>query len=90
MPLALILNELLTNAAKYGGNASGECIIRVGLSQEGDRFTLYVEDDGPGFDLKAVAKRSSGLGLVQGLAGQLRGQFEVTRSPATRCTLRFA
>jgi PAS domain S-box-containing protein len=90
MPLALILNELLTNAAKYGGNGHGENIIRVGLSKEGDLFTLYVEDDGPGFDLKAVAKRSSGLGLVQGLAGQLRAQFEVTRKPATRCTLRFA
>jgi PAS domain S-box-containing protein len=88
MPLALILNELLTNAAKYGGSG-GDCRIRVGLSQEGDGFTLYVEDDGPGFDLKTVAKRSSGLGLVQGLAGQLRGQFEVTRNPATRCTLRF-
>ena len=58
--------------------------------QGGRLFVLYVEDDGPGFDLKTVASRSSGLGLVQGLAGQLRGHFEVTRNPATRCTLRFA
>jgi PAS domain S-box-containing protein len=90
MPLALILNELLTNAAKYGVNGSGDCVIRVGLTKEGDSFVLYVEDDGPGFDLKTVASRSSGLGLVQGLAGQLRGHFEMTRNPATRCTLRFA
>jgi two-component sensor histidine kinase len=90
MPLALILNELLTNAAKYGVNGSGDCVIRVGLTKEGNSFVLYVEDDGPGFDLKTVASRSSGLGLVQGLAGQLRGHFEVTRNPATRCTLRFA
>jgi PAS domain S-box-containing protein len=89
MPLALILNELLTNAAKHGADRSGECVIRVGLNKEGEHFTLYVEDDGPGFDLETVAKRSSGLGLVQGLAGQLRAQFEVTRSPVTRCTLRF-
>jgi PAS domain S-box-containing protein len=89
MPLALILNELVTNAAKYGVDGGGECVIRVGLTKEDDSFILHVEDDGPGFDLKTVASRSSGLGLVQGLAGQLRGQFEVTRSPATRCTLRF-
>jgi PAS domain S-box-containing protein len=89
MPLALILNELLTNAAKHSADGSGECVIRVGLNKEGEHFTLYVEDDGPGFDLETVAKRSSGLGLVQGLAGQLRAQFEVTRSPVTRCTLRF-
>jgi PAS domain S-box-containing protein len=90
MPLALILNELLTNAAKYGVNGSGDCVFRVGLTKEADSFILYVEDDGPGFDLTTVASRSSGLGLVQGLAAQLRGQFEVTRNPATRCTLRFA
>jgi PAS domain S-box-containing protein len=90
MPLALILNELLTNAAKYGGSGHSECVIRVGLNKDGDSFTLYVEDDGPGFDLKTVAKRSSGLGLVQGLAGQLRGQFDVTRSPCSRCTLKFS
>ncbi len=34
MPLALILNELLTNALKYGANADGEVNIRIGLTKE--------------------------------------------------------
>ena len=38
MPLALILNELLTNAAKYGVNGSGDCVIRVGLTKGGRLF----------------------------------------------------
>ncbi len=88
MPLALILNELLTNAAKYGCNGNGESQIRVGLAN-GDGFELYVEDDGPGFDLQAVSSRSSGLKLVQLLARQLRGHFEVSKSSASRCTVRF-
>jgi len=87
MPLALILNELLTNAAKYGATKPGS-VIRAGLVGEGDAFVLYVEDDGPGFDLSAVRQRSSGLYLVQGLARQLRGQFEVSKNP-TRCSVRF-
>jgi two-component sensor histidine kinase len=29
------------------------------------------------------------LALVQGLARQLRGEFEVARTPATRCSVRF-
>jgi PAS domain S-box-containing protein len=90
MPLALILNELLTNAAKHGRNSSGEGIIRVGLIQEEGSFVLYVEDEGPGFDLSSLQHRSSGLQLVQGLARQLRGQFEVSRTPATRCSVRFS
>ena len=89
MPLALIANELLTNAVKYGLNGQGAGTIRVGLRREDDSFLFYVEDDGAGFDLQSVQQRSSGLKLVQGLARQLGGKFEVTRTPATRCSVRF-
>jgi PAS domain S-box-containing protein len=89
MPLALIANELLTNAVKYGLSDSGTGTIRVRLTKENELFLFYVEDEGPGFDLQSVRRRTSGLALVQGLARQLRGKFEVTRTPATRCILRF-
>ena len=36
MPLALILNELLTNAVKYGTNSRGEVSIKVGLIKESE------------------------------------------------------
>jgi PAS domain S-box-containing protein len=87
MPLALILNELLTNAVKYGCTGGPETQIRVGLAN-GSGFELFVEDDGPGFDLQSVKDRSSGLKLVQLLARQLRGQLVVSREPS-RCTIRF-
>ncbi|HTC03515.1 MAG TPA: PAS domain S-box protein [Xanthobacteraceae bacterium] len=90
MPLALILNELLTNSVKYGCNGAGENLIRVGLTNGGGDFILYVEDDGPGFDLQSVIKTSSGLKLVQLLARQLRGQFEVVSKPSSRCSVRFS
>jgi PAS domain S-box-containing protein len=82
MPLALIINELLTNAAKHGARG-GKATIRTG-----DAHVLYVEDDGPGFDFESVRKHASGLHLVQGLAGQIRGKLEVTRNP-TRCSVRL-
>jgi PAS domain S-box-containing protein len=89
MPLALIANELLTNAVKYGLNGQGAGTIRVRLRRADESFLFYVEDDGPGFDLQSVQRRSSGLALVQGLARQLGGKFEVTRTPDTRCSVRF-
>src|SRR5215470_6425313 len=89
IPLALIVNELLTNAVKHGLIGRGAGAIRVRLTRENDSFLVYVEDDGPGFHLQSVQLRSSGLALVQGLARQLRGEFEVTRTPATRCSVRF-
>jgi len=90
MPLALILNELLTNAVKHGLRDRPGGTIRVGLTSEGDSYRLCVEDDGPGFDLTSVRNRSSGLALVQGLARQLHGRFEVERNPTTRCSLQFS
>jgi PAS domain S-box-containing protein len=88
MPLALILNELLTNAVKHGMKGRPGT-IQVGLERDGESLLLYVEDEGPGFDMEAVAKRSSGLQLVQGLARQLRGRFETRRNPA-RCAIHFS
>jgi PAS domain S-box-containing protein len=89
MPLALILNELLTNAIKHGLNGQTEGTIRAGLTKDGDDFVLSVEDDGPGFDVTSVRNRSSGLRLVQGLARQLCGRFDVTTNSGTRCAVRF-
>jgi PAS domain S-box-containing protein len=93
-PLALILNELITNAAKHGStgrgeDGRGEVAIRVRLTKESDLFTLQVEDDGSGFDLSTARHRSSGLGLVQGLVGQIGGRFYVERTPGARCTVEF-
>jgi two-component sensor histidine kinase len=90
MPIALILNELLTNAVKHGINGSGGGTIRVALIPAESGYELRVQDDGPGFDLDtAKHKRSSGLGLVAGLARQIGGRFKVERDGGARCVVRF-
>jgi PAS domain S-box-containing protein len=88
MPLSLILNELITNAAKYGAKTQGADAIRVVLVEQGGMFQLSVEDSGEGFDLAIARKASSGLQLVLGLARQIHGTVEVTRHPSC-VTLRF-
>jgi PAS domain S-box-containing protein len=88
-PLALILNELITNAAKHAVNGHGVTSIEVSLERVDGDFVLRVEDDGPGFELPKAGRRSSGLGLVMGLVGQIGGSFTVERLPGARCTIRF-
>ncbi|OCK56968.1 PAS domain S-box protein [Bradyrhizobium sp. LMTR 3] len=85
MPLALILNELLTNAVKHGTRDYARQAVRVSLTSQDGRLALCVEDDGEGFDLEAVRKNSSGLRLVLGLARQLHGTLHVTKSPSRAC-----
>jgi PAS domain S-box-containing protein len=88
-PLALILNELITNAAKYGTDDDGRGTVRISLGRDGRNFELRVEDDGPGFDLAETKRRGSGLGLVAGLARQIGGTFAVERTPGACCTVSF-
>jgi two-component sensor histidine kinase len=89
IPLALALNELLTNAAKHGANEVGRVTINVGLSQRSGEIELYVQDRGAGFNFEEVQGRSSGLRLVTKLARRLHGTFPVERRSGARCTLRI-
>jgi two-component sensor histidine kinase len=88
MPLALIVNELVTNAVKHGIKDRENDSVHVNLTESEGQLSLSIEDPGGGFDLDAVRRASSGLQLVSGLARQLRGSFEVTRNPSRAC-LRF-
>jgi PAS domain S-box-containing protein len=88
MPLALILNELLTNAVKYGHCNGGA--IKVAFNECDGLYEMRVEDNGPGFQLAGeIRKRASGLGLVVGLARQIGGTFAVDGSNGARCIVRF-
>jgi two-component sensor histidine kinase len=89
VPIGLILNELLTNALKYGRPATGTQSVRVTFVRDAGRLRLCVADNGPGFDLSETRKRASGLGLVRGLLRQLGGAIEVQRSGGSHCIVSF-
>ncbi len=89
MPLALILNELLSKAAD--GDEAEACggAVRVGLKKVPGSLMLFVEDRHPGSAWGRTGKSSSGLGLVAGLARQLGGSLQVTRKNGARCVVQF-
>lgn len=72
-PLALIANELLTNAVKYANGPAAA--VSLDFVRVGDEAVLTVRDNGPGFAPSASGPSSSGLGLVRGLCRQIGGQF---------------
>jgi two-component sensor histidine kinase len=68
VPLALVINELGTNAIKY--RASRDAPIAVRLLSRADGVELRLENAGQlkaGFDLAKIASSVSGLGLVKAL-----------------------
>ncbi len=78
--LALILNELLSNASKHGAQRAW-----VTLRRTGDACQLEVSDDGPGFppDFNPERDAHQGLDLVTTLAERdLQGRISFGNTPA--------
>jgi two-component sensor histidine kinase len=83
VPVAMILNELVTNAVKYGRRADQPARVKVVFKRlEQGRWVLSVEDNGPGISPDAEKSRSIGMRLIRSLATQLGGVLEVASSPS--------
>ncbi|WP_293898676.1 sensor histidine kinase [Phenylobacterium sp.] len=82
--LGLIVNELVTNAAKhaFAGGRGGQ--VTVTLSAEGARLRLAVADDGPGQAGGGTRDGGLGLRMVRSLAAGLGGEVRFGGGPGTR------
>ena len=92
MPMALILNELVTNSLKYAfpEESSGSITVGIHMVEQG-LVELTVEDDGIGLpeDFDITNSRSLGHTLIHGLCSQLDARAEVDGSAGTRFAMRF-
>lgn len=92
IPVSLILNELISNALKHAfpGGRSGS--IQVEAKREGERVALSVRDDGVGVpeEIDVHRPKSLGLEIVNILARQLKGEFELDRAGGTAFLIRFS
>jgi len=68
VPLALVINELGTNAIKY--RSSRELAIEVRIESRAEGIALQIDNAGrlpPGFDLARITSGVSGLSLIKAL-----------------------
>ncbi|NEX95099.1 ATP-binding protein [Caulobacter sp. 17J65-9] len=87
--VGLIVNELVTNAAKYAF-PKGEGAVEIRLEADHGGCTLTVADDGVGLGDGAVRGSGMGTKIVQGLAAQLGGSFDRRNGPVgTVATVAF-
>jgi PAS domain S-box-containing protein len=80
--LAVVTNELITNALKHGApGAEGRLQVEVRLAREAGRLHIAVWSTGPplpeGFD--PGAQKGMGLRLAQSVIGEYRGRFCLRR-----------
>ncbi len=74
----LILNELVSNAYKYGKPRYGQPRISLSLEQRDGWIVGRIQDNGPGLDDAELLHRSDTLGmqLISALVKQLQGKLE--------------
>ena len=79
----MALNELCTNAVKYGAlsTAKGQIEIASAVDEETQRFKLtWTEKGGP--PVQKPARRSFGTRLIDRIADQLHGEVRLSFEPA--------
>jgi two-component sensor histidine kinase len=87
IPFGLILNELVTNAFKYGFPNDRENTLTVNVSNESDFYSLVVSDNGDGIVRKET--EVIGLHLVKRLTKQLMGAFSCENENGGKFTVIF-
>ena len=80
IPVALIVNELVSNCFKHAFSADRGGQVRIALEPRGEDWLLTVSDDGRGFSASRSRPARTGIGteLVGALAAQLKGNVEMS------------
>lgn len=90
MAMALVVNELLTNALKYAFVDGRGGTVAVTLRNNDDGLILAIADNGVGLPTGMTWENTTSLGLrlVNNLARQIGGVVEMSGGDGTRITLR--
>jgi len=92
LPLAVILNEAITNSIKYAfpGNGGGKIRLSLRGLATGE-IILQIRDNGVGLpaDNRHLEKKSLGLSLITGLAKQLHGICTIENDGGVAITIQF-
>jgi two-component system, sensor histidine kinase PdtaS len=92
VPLGLIINEAIINSFKYAFPDGSKGEIKIRMQQSiADGIVLDIQDDGIGLPINFNWQHTQSLGmsLMQGLAKQLDGQFEIINNKGLTIQVKF-
>lgn len=83
IPIALMVNELITNAAKHAYEGQTGFDIRVGLVRSGDVINVSVSDEGVGLppDFDLATTKGLGMRLLRAFLQQLAATITINSHP---------
>jgi len=91
IPVALIINEAVTNSIKYAFPNKRRGKIKISVKKENDLILLNVIDDGIGIDpgIIDIELESMGIALIKGLTADLKGDLNIQNLEGTQVEIIF-
>ncbi len=85
IPVALIINEIISNTLKYAFTEKNNRIVEISLTKiETHKYRLYISDNGVGFpeNFEPLKAKSLGMYLIKNFAKrQLKGTLNIISKP---------
>lgn len=80
IPVALFVNELITNSAKYG-HPDSKCKVWIDVVRTDSKISVSVRDKGKGLppNFESTSRKGLGMRLINAFAEQLAGKLEIRR-----------
>jgi len=91
IPLALIINEAVTNSMKYAFPDNRPGIITISMHKSGEQITLVLGDNGVGIGDRSESPKAGSLGLelMTGLSKEIHGRIAFASDSGTKITITF-
>jgi two-component sensor histidine kinase len=91
IPVALIVNEAVTNSIKYAFSDDKPGIINITMQQSADKINLIIADNGVGMDSTIISSKTSsmGLNLMHGLTREMDGEIIIKKENGTKISVSF-
>jgi two-component sensor histidine kinase len=90
IPVALIINEAVTNSIKYAFPDTNEGKIFILMNETADIVNLTIADNGKGFvPNNEVENKSLGMQLIKGLSKEIKGTVSIEGIDGTKVIIQF-
>jgi len=89
VPLALIINEVITNAYKHAFPENRDGLVTVKIKSIDGKVNTVISDNGIGFNFENIQSGSIGIDIIDGLCEQLDGEMKYDNSNGTTFTMSF-
>jgi two-component sensor histidine kinase len=90
IPVALIINEAVTNSIKYAFENANEPEILISMTEKRETVNMTISDNGCGFEMKEEdEEKGLGIQLIKGLSKELKGTLKIETTGGAKLTVEF-